>query len=146
MTVFINGISSSGKSQAMIYGSDKLDGVSKRIENDHLPIKNAFMDQYDKRIGNQNYVNVSENRNVQNVNDEKKNDDDLNDENLIDENDDNDVPMRDMTPFVTVQQAKTTVDARINISYNRRTFTQVCNSSFVMYYFFFPFLPFLNFK
>ena len=139
MTVFINGISSSGKSQAMIYGSDKLDGVSKRIENDHLPIKNAFMDQYDKRIGNQNYGNVSDNRNVQNVIDEKKNDD-LNDENLMDENDDNDVPMRDMTPFVTVQQAKTTVDARINISYNRRTFTQVINLSFVIYYFFFFFL------
>ena len=124
MTVFINGISSSGKSQAMIFGVDKLDGVSKMIENDHMKIKNFFISKYNKHLRQ----DAAEPDNDVNINDE--NDVNINDENVDDGMDDEDVLMRDMTPFVSVAEAKSTKDSRVDISYNRRTFTDVCNLLF----------------
>ena len=120
MTVFINGISSSGKSQAMVFGVDKLDGVSKKIENDHGPIKDIFINQYNKHLRNDHAI--------------PENNENINDDNDID---DGDVPMRDMTPFVTVADAKRTTDSRVDISYNRRTFTDVCNLLYCIPFFFF---------
>ena len=123
-TVFINGISSSGKSQAMVWGNDKLDGVSQKVEQDHIAVQNALIGLRNRhlRFNNNNNVPVAE----QNENDENINPENVPAEDFDDNFNDNDVPMRDMTPFVSVSEAKSTTDTRIDISYNRRTFTDVC--------------------
>ena len=121
----------------MVKGNDKLDGVSKKIEQDHNPVKSELL-KYDKRSKSCNSgINSQNDSNNINIGDNSQSDDNNNIEDDMEQNDnhngedinvqnDNDVVMRDMTPFVSVEKAKFTTDSRVDISYDRRRFTDVC--------------------
>ena len=119
----------------MVKGNDKLDGVSKRIEHDHIAIKSELLDFYKQlKVGNSGNnsqgddINIDDNMENE---DEHQQNDNHNGEHINIQND-SDVVMRDMTPFVSVDQAKFTTDSRVDISYDRRRFTDVC---FIFSYF-----------
>ena len=134
-TVFVNGISSSGKTQAMVKGNDKLDGVSKKIEQDHEPIKRAMLNRHNQHLQRDSQDDdVMMDRIINDANDAQQNEDQANsvvvNDDEMEEMDEIDISMRDMTPFVSVDEAKKTSDSRVDISYNRRRFTDVCNLIF----------------
>ena len=68
------------------------------------------------------------------MNEANVNDETLSDDNHSRENGANDVPLRDVTPFVAVKKAKSNVDARIDIGDACCTFTQVYHLSFSICY------------